>query len=175
MSETALAVFDDKSQGGTGPTSSLTQFVRSTAAYILGFQRFHQIKLAAISIQNELNFEQFYNSATYPLASQYVKAVKAVRIEFDKHPELKDIQSWDLKICWVVMLMACGSMAGLFIKTYSIFRQSNLIQQLQGPSVFIACMDMTTMELALPERIPAYGIGGTMVGIQDLHPGFPIK
>ncbi|MBX7163573.1 MAG: hypothetical protein K1X49_07750 [Saprospiraceae bacterium] len=92
LSETALAVFDDKSQGGTGPTSSLTQFVRSTAAYILGFQRFHQIKLAAISIQNELNFEQFYNSATYPLASQYVKAVKAVRIEFDKHPELKDIQ-----------------------------------------------------------------------------------
>ncbi len=80
------------SQGGTGPTSSLTQFARSTAAYILGYQRYHQVSFYAISIQNELNFEVFYNSATYPLSSQYITAVKAVRAEFDKHPELKDIK-----------------------------------------------------------------------------------
>lgn len=92
ISDTPLEMFNDASLGGSGPTSSLTQFARSTAAYIRGFQDFHQVKFYAISIQNELNFEQFYNSATYPLSSQYIAAVKAVRAEFDKYEELKAIR-----------------------------------------------------------------------------------
>lgn len=92
VSNTPLQVFNDQSMGGSGPTSALTQFARSTAAYIAGYQRFHKIKFYAISIQNELNFEQFYNSATYPLSSQYITALKIVRAEFDKYPELKDIK-----------------------------------------------------------------------------------
>ncbi|MBK9108463.1 MAG: T9SS type A sorting domain-containing protein [Saprospiraceae bacterium] len=92
VSETPLQVFDDRSVGGAGATSALTQFARSTAAYILGYQRYYDVQFYAISIQNELNFEQFYNSATYPLSSQYIAAIKAVRKEFDKHPELQSIQ-----------------------------------------------------------------------------------
>ncbi|MBK9270996.1 MAG: hypothetical protein IPM48_05320 [Saprospiraceae bacterium] len=92
VSNTPLQVFNDQSMGGSGPTSALTQFARSTAAYIAGYQRFHKVKFYSISIQNELNFEQFYNSATYPLSSQYIAALKLVRTEFDKYPELKDIK-----------------------------------------------------------------------------------
>lgn len=88
VSNTALSIFND----GTANTSALTQFARSTAAYILGYQRFHKINFYAISIQNELNFEVFYNSMTYPLSSQYITALKLIRNEFNKHPELKDIR-----------------------------------------------------------------------------------
>ena len=88
VSNQPLEVFND----GNGPTSSLTQFARSTAAYIRGFQNFHQIRFYAISIQNELNFEQYYNSATYPLSAQYITALKAIRAEFDKYEDLKDIR-----------------------------------------------------------------------------------
>ncbi len=91
VSDTPLAVFNDSGMGGTGPTSSITQFVRSTAAYIMGYQNYFNTKFYAISIQNELNFEQFYNSATYPLSDQYIKAVKAIKTEFAKYDELKDI------------------------------------------------------------------------------------
>jgi O-glycosyl hydrolase len=82
-----LDTFND----GTGPTSSLTQFARCTAAWVKGFQDKYGVEFYAISIQNELNFEVFYNSCTYPLASQYITALKAVRAEFDKYPDLKDI------------------------------------------------------------------------------------
>jgi O-glycosyl hydrolase len=92
VSGTPLADFDDLSQGGTGPTSALTQFARCTAAYVLGFQRAYQVQFYALSIQNELNFEEFYNSCTYPLSSQYIAALKAVRAEFDKYPELAGIK-----------------------------------------------------------------------------------
>jgi O-glycosyl hydrolase len=88
VSGTPLSVFYD----GTQNTSALTQFARSTAAYILGYQRSYNVRFYAISIQNELNFEQFYNSAYYPLSSQYITALKAVRAEFDKYPELRDIR-----------------------------------------------------------------------------------
>lgn len=91
VSDTPLQVFDDRSMGGIGPTSALTQFARSTAAYILAYQRYYGVQFYAISIQNELNFEQFYNSATYPRSSQYIAALKAVRKEFDRHPELQPI------------------------------------------------------------------------------------
>jgi O-glycosyl hydrolase len=50
------------------------------------------VKFYAISIQNEVNFEEFYNSATYPLSSQYITALKAARREFDKYEDLKEIQ-----------------------------------------------------------------------------------
>jgi len=92
VSGTPLAVFDDSELGGSGPSSSLTQHARSTAAYVRGFQQAHNVRFYAISIQNELNFEQFYNSATYPLSSQYLTAVRAVRTEFDKYEDLRDIR-----------------------------------------------------------------------------------
>jgi O-glycosyl hydrolase len=91
-SGTELTNFDDSAQGGTGPTSALTQFARCTAAYVLGFQRQYGVSFYSLSIQNELNFEEFYNSCTYPLSSGYIAALKAVRGEFDKHPELAPIK-----------------------------------------------------------------------------------
>jgi O-glycosyl hydrolase len=87
-----LAVFDDSSLGGTGPTSALTQFIRCTAAYLRGFQNAYNVRFYSISIQNELNFEEFYNSCTYPLSSGYVTALKAVRAELDKYPDLAGIK-----------------------------------------------------------------------------------
>ncbi len=91
-SGTPRAEFDDSAQGGTGPTSALTQFARGTAAYLRGFQSAYQVRFHAISIQNELNFEEFYNSCTYPLAANYLIALKAVRAELDKYPDLAPIQ-----------------------------------------------------------------------------------
>jgi O-glycosyl hydrolase len=87
-----MALFDDRAQGGSGPTSALTQFARGLAAYVLGFQRNFGVRFYAISIQNELNFETFYNSCTYPRAEQYIAALKTVRRAFDAHPELAPIQ-----------------------------------------------------------------------------------
>lgn len=87
ISNEPLEVFND----GTGPTSALTQYARSCAAYILGYQRHFGVKFYAVSIQNEPGFEQFFNSCTYPLSHQYITAMKALRAEFDKHEELKHI------------------------------------------------------------------------------------
>lgn len=87
VSHTPLEVFND----GTGPTSALTQYARSCAAYILGYQRHFGVKFYAISIQNEPGFEQYYNSAKYALSSEYIAALNALRAEFDRHEELKDI------------------------------------------------------------------------------------
>jgi len=91
-SDTPLAAFDDSSLGGSGPTSALTQFVRCTAAYLRGFQNAYHVHFYAISIQNELNFEEFYNSCTYPLSPAYLTALKAVRAELDKYPDLAGIK-----------------------------------------------------------------------------------
>ncbi len=88
VSGEALDVFDD----GTGPTSALTQFARTMAAYLRGFQNTFGVKVYAVSIQNELNFEEFYNSATYPQAPAYVKALKAARAELDKYSDLAPIR-----------------------------------------------------------------------------------
>ena len=90
-SDTPLAEFDDTAVGGTGPTSALTQFARSLAAYLKGFQQTYGVQFYAISIQNEVNFEEFYNSCSYPLSEQYIKALKAARAELDKHAELQNI------------------------------------------------------------------------------------
>src|SRR5207244_12060305 len=46
----------------------------------------------AISIQNELNFEVYYNSCSYPASGSYIAALKAVRAELDKYPDLATIQ-----------------------------------------------------------------------------------
>ncbi|WP_116105300.1 T9SS type A sorting domain-containing protein [Lewinella sp. IMCC34191] len=92
VSDEPLPVFDDTELGGTGPTSALTQFARGLAAYLRGFQQYHDVSFYAISIQNELNFEQYYNSATYPLSSQYIAALKAARAELDRHPDLRQIK-----------------------------------------------------------------------------------
>src|SRR5580658_8696991 len=70
--------FDDSALGGTGPTSALTQFARCTAAYLRGFQNAYGVSFYAISLQNELDFEEFYNSCLYPLAPSYLAALKAV-------------------------------------------------------------------------------------------------
>jgi len=91
-SGTPLAVFDDSSMGGAGPTSALTQFVRCTVAYLRGFQNAYHVHFYSISIQNELNFEEFYNSCTYPLSSGYITALKAVRAELHKYPDLAGIK-----------------------------------------------------------------------------------
>ncbi len=91
-SDTPLAVFDDRSQGGTGPTSALTQFARCTAAYLRRFQNRYGVRFYAISVQNEVNFEEFYNSCTYPLSSQYIAALKRLRAELDKYPDLAGIR-----------------------------------------------------------------------------------
>ncbi len=91
-SGTLITNFDDAAVGGTGPTSALTQFARGAASYIRAFQRTNNVRFYAISIQNELNFEEFYNSCTYPLSSGYIAALKAVRAEFDKYPDLAPIQ-----------------------------------------------------------------------------------
>jgi O-glycosyl hydrolase len=87
-SGTPRAEFDD----GTGPTSALTQFARGLAAYLRGFQNAYGVQLYAISLQNELNFETFYNSCTYRLSSEYIAALKAARAELDKYDDLKSIR-----------------------------------------------------------------------------------
>jgi O-glycosyl hydrolase len=103
VSNVPLQVFDDSAlpadrPGGPnagavrGPTSALVQFARSTAAYVRAFQLRVGARFYAISIQNELNFETFYHSCTYPLAEQYIAALKAVRAEFDKYDDLRAIR-----------------------------------------------------------------------------------
>ncbi len=87
-SGTPLADFND----GTGLTSALTQFARGIAAYLRGFQNANNVHFYAISIQNELNFEEFYNSCTYPLSSGYIAALKAVRAELDRYADLAPIK-----------------------------------------------------------------------------------
>jgi O-glycosyl hydrolase len=84
--------FDDSSLGGSGPTSALTQFARCTAAYLRGFQNAWGVHFYAFSIQNELDFDEFYNSCFYPTASSYLTALKAVRAELDKYPDLAPIK-----------------------------------------------------------------------------------
>ena len=91
-SGTARAEFDDSSLGGSGPTSALTQFARGTAAYLRGFQNAYGVPLYAISIQNELNFDEFYHSCYYPSAAGYLAAIKAVRAELDNYPDLAGIK-----------------------------------------------------------------------------------
>jgi O-glycosyl hydrolase len=87
-----LTNFDDTALGGTGPTSALMQFARCTAAYLRGVQRTFGVQFYAFSIQNELNFEEFYNSCTYPLSAGYLAALKAVRAELDKYADLAPIR-----------------------------------------------------------------------------------
>lgn len=74
-----------------GNTSALTQYARSLAAWLKGFQDTYQVKFWAVSLQNEVNFEEFYNSCAYPLSSQYIAVLKAARAELDKHPDLAGI------------------------------------------------------------------------------------
>jgi O-glycosyl hydrolase len=83
--------FDDSGLGGQGPTSALVQFARGLAAEVRGFQRTYQVPFCAISLQNELNSETYYNSCVYPQASDYVAVLKVVRREFDKYEDLRGI------------------------------------------------------------------------------------
>ena len=91
-SGTPVAQFNDSALGGTGPTSALTQFARGLAAYLRGYQNAFNVKFDAISIQNELGFEEFYNSTTYHLSAEYIAALKAARAELNKYPDLATIQ-----------------------------------------------------------------------------------
>jgi O-glycosyl hydrolase len=84
--------FDDAPLGGAGPTSALTQFARGTAAYLRGFQNTYGVPFYAISIQNELNFDEFYSSAFYPRTSGYIAAIEALRTELDAYPDLAGIK-----------------------------------------------------------------------------------
>ncbi len=83
---------DDSSLGGTGPTSALTQFARGLAAYLRGFQRKYSVRLYAISLQNELSFEEYYNSCSYPRAAGYVAALEAARAELNRYDDLRAIR-----------------------------------------------------------------------------------
>ena len=91
-SGTPRAEFDDRALGGDGPTSALTQFARGLSAFLRGFQRTYGVTLYAISIQNELNFEEFYSSCAYPLSTGYAAALKAARAELDRYPDLRAIR-----------------------------------------------------------------------------------
>jgi O-glycosyl hydrolase len=91
-SGTPRSEFDDSSVGGTGPTSAITQFARGLAAYLRGFQQKYGVSFYAISIQNELNFETFYNSCNYPLSAGYIAALKAARAELDRYDDLRPIR-----------------------------------------------------------------------------------
>jgi len=101
VSETPMKEFDDaalpadlngpNADEPRGATSALTQFARATVAYLRAIQNATGSRFYAISIQNELNFETFYNSCTYPLSSQYIKALKYVRRELDKYADLRGI------------------------------------------------------------------------------------
>jgi O-glycosyl hydrolase len=88
VSDQPLDVFND----GVEPTSALTQFARCTAAYIKGFQDKFGVKFYGVSIQNEVNFPEFYSSCTYRTSAQYITAIKRVRAEFDQYPDLKSIK-----------------------------------------------------------------------------------
>lgn len=88
VSGTLFPEFND----GVANTSALTQWSRGLAAFLRGFQNTYGVSFYAISIQNELNFEEFYNSATYPQASRYIVALKAARAELDKYPDLRGIR-----------------------------------------------------------------------------------
>jgi len=91
-SGTARPEFDDSSLGGTGPTSALTQFARAIAAELRGFQNTYGVPFYAISIQNELDFDEYYNSCYYPLPNGYLAAIKAVRAELTNYPDLAGIK-----------------------------------------------------------------------------------
>jgi hypothetical protein len=91
-SGTARAEFDDSALGGTGPTSALTQFARGTASYLRGFQNTYGVPLYAVSIQNELDFDEFYNSCFYPKTTGYLAAIEALRAELDLYPDLASIK-----------------------------------------------------------------------------------
>jgi O-glycosyl hydrolase len=92
VSGTPRPEFNDAALGGTGPTSALTQFARCVAAYLRGFQNTYGVSFYAISIQNELDFDEFYNSCFYPLATNYVTALTAVRTELNQYPDLANIK-----------------------------------------------------------------------------------
>jgi hypothetical protein len=83
--------FDDAKVGGSGPTSAIVQFARGLAAEVRGFQRAYAVRFYAISLQNELNFETYYNSCAYRNAADYVAVLKAVRQELDKYDDLKPV------------------------------------------------------------------------------------
>ena len=69
-------------------TSALTQYARTVSASLRGFQNYYGVKFYAISIQNELNFEEYYNSCIYPTSAEYIAAIEAVRTELNQYPDL---------------------------------------------------------------------------------------
>ena len=88
------------------------------------FSATYGVSFYSLSIQNELNFEEFYNSCTYPLSSDYIAALKAVRSEFDKYPELAPIKLMgpeDL-MGGALQLWQYGSTSGVVHKT-SVFAE----------------------------------------------------
>jgi hypothetical protein len=92
-SDAGLPQLDDSGlDGGTGPTTPLTQFARGVAAFVRGYQNTYGVKLYALSLQHTLDFEEIETSCAYRSAAQYVAALKAVRAELDTAPDLAGIQ-----------------------------------------------------------------------------------
>jgi O-glycosyl hydrolase len=88
VSGTLMSVFND----GTANTSALTQFARMVTASLRKFQNQYGVKFYAISIQNELAFEEFYDSCVYENSAEYITALEAVRTELNKYPDLATIK-----------------------------------------------------------------------------------
>ncbi len=85
--------FDDSAlPGGEGPTSALTQYARGFASWVRAYQNKFGFKFDVISLQNEPHLEVFYDSCLYRTSEEFIKALRAAREEFDKYPDLKDIQ-----------------------------------------------------------------------------------
>jgi len=76
------------------PTSALTQFVRGAAAFVRAFQRTNNVRFYAISIQNEVNFEEFYNSCTYPLSALTSRRSKPCAPNSTNIPTWRRSGSW---------------------------------------------------------------------------------
>jgi O-glycosyl hydrolase len=78
--------------------TNLTQFARYTAAWVKGFEQHYGVPVYAISLQNEISFENPFDSCTYERGPekagggmgdggqwwQYAGALKAVKSEFQR-------------------------------------------------------------------------------------------
>ncbi len=72
--------------------SNREQFARFLAAWVEGFEQHHGVPLHAISIQNEVSYENPFDSATYLVGLnratdqywQYANALKTVKDEFER-------------------------------------------------------------------------------------------
>jgi len=83
MKQGAHLQYGDESCGGSLREDRIPHFARFMAQYVLGIKEKFGFDLYALSIQNELEFNEPYMSCVYT-PDLYLKAVKAVGAEFEK-------------------------------------------------------------------------------------------